>query len=206
MPGFICAVAICKSNSEKAKKSGQHISFHSFPSDMGIRKEWVRRCHRKDMFDPKHKKVCSMHFTVEDYEDAIQAQIMNVVPKRLRKQAIPTLNLMPKAKETTKNLSKSSKRSIRYQKREQAQLVKNILDESESNDPVFQQVSEDVNTDNNNLPGCSGEIDYEELKRAYDALVEEHNAAKQQISELNLRNLNLQKENESVTKHKRCSC
>lgn len=85
MPGFICAVAVCKSNSERAKKSGQHISFHSFPADKALQKEWIRRCKRKDKFDPKHKKVCSEHFTIDDYEDAIQAKIMNAMPKRLRK-------------------------------------------------------------------------------------------------------------------------
>lgn len=75
----------------------------------------------------------------------------------------------------------------------------NILDESESNNPLFQQVSENI--DINNLPGYSGETEYEKLKRFYDASVEEHNAAKQQISELNSSYFNLQKENESVTKN-----
>lgn len=36
--------------------------------------------------------------------------------------AIPTLNLMPKAKETKKNSSEPTKRSLKYQKKEQAQL------------------------------------------------------------------------------------
>lgn len=71
--------------------------------------------------------------------------------------------------------------------------MKNILDESESYNPLLQQVSD--NMDINNLPGYSGETAYEKLKRSYDALVEEHNAAKQQINELNSSYFNLQKEN-----------
>lgn len=62
--------------------------------------------------------------------------------------AIPTLNLKPKAKETKKNLSEPTKMSLRYQKKEQAQLIINILNESKSNNPLFQQVLENIDINN----------------------------------------------------------
>lgn len=85
MPGYICAVAVCKSNTKKAKETGERISFHSFPTNKAMQKEWIQSCHRKDKFDPIHKKICSKHFDYEDYEDAIQAKVMGVLPKRLKK-------------------------------------------------------------------------------------------------------------------------
>ncbi|KAJ8920913.1 hypothetical protein NQ315_015706 [Exocentrus adspersus] len=40
-----------------------------------------------------YKRVCSKHFRLEDYEDRIQASIMNTKPKRLKKTAVPSLLL-----------------------------------------------------------------------------------------------------------------
>lgn len=36
----------------------------------------------------RHKKICSKHFTIDDYEDVIEAKLMGVVPKRLKKMVI----------------------------------------------------------------------------------------------------------------------
>ncbi|XP_060522955.1 THAP domain-containing protein 2-like [Cylas formicarius] len=91
--GVTCSVACCHSNSQKIKKTGQKMVFHSFPSgELG--KEWMRRCHVGKNFIPTNsRRVCSMHFRAVDYEDAMEAKIMRTVPKRLKKDAVPRLRL-----------------------------------------------------------------------------------------------------------------
>lgn len=85
MPGgSVCSVAICKSNSKKAKEKGEHLMFFTFPKDEKLRKEWVNKCHRQDKFDPKYKRVCSKHFKPEDYEDLLQATLMGSEPRKLK--------------------------------------------------------------------------------------------------------------------------
>lgn len=83
--GITCSVAICDSNTVKLKKSGQKLIFHTFPIGK-IGKEWVRRCHRKDSFNPmdKNKRICSKHFVKEDYDDIVEASIKNILPKKLK--------------------------------------------------------------------------------------------------------------------------
>lgn len=85
--GMICSVAVCKSISTKAKKkkkNGEALAFFSFPKNCDLRKEWVRKCFRKDKFDPANKRVCSKHFKNEDFEDYIKANLMGTHPKRLK--------------------------------------------------------------------------------------------------------------------------
>lgn len=86
MPGgSICSVAVCKSNSKKAKEKGEQLNFFTFPQDPQLRKEWMKQCHRKDKFNPGSKRICSKHFTSDDYEDAMQTKLMKETPKRLKK-------------------------------------------------------------------------------------------------------------------------
>lgn len=86
MPGgVVCSVAICKNNSKKALESGQKLSFFYFPKDPKIRKEWVRKCYRKDVWDVTNKRICGKHFKLEDFEDKMQAKVMNREPKQLKK-------------------------------------------------------------------------------------------------------------------------
>lgn len=84
----VCSVATCKSNSVKAKQSGEILHFHSFPMDKRIRQEWVVKCYRNDKFNPANKKVCSKHFQIDDYEDGLRAKLMNLVPRKLKKTGV----------------------------------------------------------------------------------------------------------------------
>lgn len=86
MPGTICSVAICKNNAIKAKQMGEKIIWFTFPKDPKIRKEWVKRCYRKDKWDPKNKRICNKHFKQDDYEDQMQAKLMNVTARKLKKK------------------------------------------------------------------------------------------------------------------------
>lgn len=130
MTGTICSVAICKSNAEHAKKSGEKISFYKFPTDIKIRKEWIRKCYKKGKFNPDNKRICSKHFTINDYEDELKSRLMNVLPKKLKNTgrytykiylkiisamillflAIPSLNLLPNTHSGLNKLSTSTAR------------------------------------------------------------------------------------------------
>lgn len=89
MPGgMVCSVAICRNNSIKCKEKGENTLFFTFPKDSLIRKEWVRKYYRKDKWNPVNKRVCSKHFKVDDYEDQMHARLMNLIPKKLKKDGI----------------------------------------------------------------------------------------------------------------------
>lgn len=83
--GAICSVAACKSYYAKALREGERISFFTFPKDPQLQKEWKRRCYRKDKWNVSNKRICSNHFKQNDFEDEMEARIMNTQPKRLKK-------------------------------------------------------------------------------------------------------------------------
>lgn len=85
MPGgVICSVAICKSNSKKAKAAGENLMFFRFPKDIQIRKEWIQKCHRQDKWNSDNKRICSKHFKTDDYQDELQARLLDLQPKVLK--------------------------------------------------------------------------------------------------------------------------
>ncbi|XP_044272693.1 52 kDa repressor of the inhibitor of the protein kinase-like [Tribolium madens] len=106
---------------------GESLSFHRFPKDPGLREEWVRRCYRKDKFSPENKRICSKHFTLNDFQDYMQAHVLGRSPKTLKSTAIPSMHLHPPTSPTkvTKN---SDKRRKRAQNRELKSFVKEIMD------------------------------------------------------------------------------
>ncbi|XP_066253748.1 uncharacterized protein [Euwallacea similis] len=92
--GMICAVGICKSRSKKVIKERQNIRFFSFPKDHEICKEWMRRCNRTGKFSPVNKRICSLHFKPDDFEDKLKAELFDYVPVKLKKTAVPSLYLI----------------------------------------------------------------------------------------------------------------
>lgn len=91
--GSACSVATCKNNSRKVKKCGENIMFFRFPKDGKIKKEWIRKCYRKDKWDPENKRICSKHFLPSDFEDEVMARLLNIQPKKLK--ANGNINLYP---------------------------------------------------------------------------------------------------------------
>lgn len=86
MPGgTVCSVAICKNNSKTAKEHGENLIFFSFPKDVKVQKEWIRKCYRKDKWNCANKRLCSRHFKPEDFEDELQARLLNIQPKKLKR-------------------------------------------------------------------------------------------------------------------------
>ncbi len=81
-----CAVASCQPTS-KSTKGSSPISFHRFPTEPSLKKQWIIRCCRHDKFNPANCKVCSKHFSSSDYESWT-----NSYKPKLKKLAIPSLN------------------------------------------------------------------------------------------------------------------
>ena len=60
------------------------ISFFRFTNDKAVRNEWILRCYRKDKWNSEIKRIYSKHFQEGDYEDAMQATILNTYPRILK--------------------------------------------------------------------------------------------------------------------------
>lgn len=82
--GLHCSVPSCKSNSLVARRNGKRIRFFQFPRDPNVQRKWVQRCCKDEKWDTKNKKICQKHFTINDFDDVIQAQLLNIYPRRLK--------------------------------------------------------------------------------------------------------------------------
>ena len=94
--GNYCCVPLCRNSSgqreEREHLGLQRISFHSFPTDDKMKKEWIVQIRR----DPginftvnKHTKVCSEHFGPIDFVATISG--FPTARARLQSNAIPSL-------------------------------------------------------------------------------------------------------------------
>lgn len=82
MTGCRCTVATCTNSLEKTKKKGNVVQYHNFPKDVNIRDIWVQYSGRVGKWNPKSCRICSDHFTQEDYEEDKIAKMLNLKPKR----------------------------------------------------------------------------------------------------------------------------
>ncbi|XP_076231436.1 uncharacterized protein LOC143177427 [Calliopsis andreniformis] len=169
--GTVCSVATCKSNSKKVKKNQEHIIFFTFPKDHEIRTEWIRKCYRKDKFNSEYKRIRSLHFEPNDYEDELQARLTGSQLKKLKRTAIPSLNLLPPEYRTEhKESGTESTRIQRYKKRERQVLIEKILQEenivesesaeqillAQTNHKPIERVEESI-SNNLAVPSCNKE-------------------------------------------------
>ena len=92
--GTYCSVAICKNNARKAKKSGEKLLFFRFPKDTTVRKEWIHTSTGTDNGNINNKRICSIHFKKEDFEDELQARLLNLQPRKLKKTGTYPLSLL----------------------------------------------------------------------------------------------------------------
>ncbi|CAE1159863.1 unnamed protein product [Acanthosepion pharaonis] len=89
-----CCVPLCKNDARYDRE--KLLSFHSFPKDEKLRKEWTVKIRRDEgpLFRiRKHTKVCSAHFKASDFKRTLTGR------RDLRKGAIPSI-----FKWTTKSL------------------------------------------------------------------------------------------------------
>ncbi|XP_066137733.1 uncharacterized protein [Euwallacea fornicatus] len=129
MPGTFCSVMGCESKANVARKMGYVLRFFSFPKNPSLRHQWLRLCYRPKNLetDRGSKKVCSKHFHTDQFEDEIEARIKGILPKRLKKNAIPTLNLPNLDPPKVKLL-----RTKKIEERKRREVVNRLLDDSNS--------------------------------------------------------------------------
>ena len=91
-----CCVPGCTSNSRE--KTVEAISFHSFPKDRALAREWIAKI-RRDVGDHfqvnEHTKVCSLHFEADAYYSGSRKRpddkkLTTVTRQKLKGDAIPT--------------------------------------------------------------------------------------------------------------------
>lgn len=78
MTGCRCAVAACNNSKEKTDRAGLQVSYHRFPKDKQLKQEWVQKCGRDEKMNPDTARVCSEHFTLEDFERNLKAELLQI--------------------------------------------------------------------------------------------------------------------------------
>jgi len=64
---YKCAALNCRSGYDKDTKD-PNVTFHSFPlEDKELLQNWLSRLVRKDFTPTPHSKLCSLHFTTDDF-------------------------------------------------------------------------------------------------------------------------------------------
>ena len=94
-----CCVPECTSDSTKQDVvDGRPVSFHSFPSDPGLVKEWIVKIGRdvNEHFSlHKRTKVCSLHFTEDSFYPGDHRRSTKETSRsrsKLRLNAVPTMH------------------------------------------------------------------------------------------------------------------
>lgn len=187
--GTVCSVTTCKNNYRKAKLTGEDLMFVKFPDDTEIRKEWIRRCQKGNEWSCANKRICSAHFKLEDFEDALKATFLNVRPRRLKKDgiqlysfhlkpittksvflAIPSLFLKPICKNKTKAERIETEAKI---------IPDNNLMSPNSHEQRQTLVTSEKHPD----PSCSTEEDYGTLKKEMVQIKNENLELEQRLIE-----------------------
>ena len=84
-----CCVYKCSVTSEK----NPDLSFHSLPTEDKLKKAWICRIRRTGFVPSNTSKVCSKHFVEEDFLPLKSDRPAEFQRKRLRKTAVPSVNL-----------------------------------------------------------------------------------------------------------------
>ena len=81
-----CPIKFCINS--RNKKSGNDFKWYSFPSDPSTKLKWFERCKDEEKIS-KWSKVCSNHFSAEDYEKKNLGENYIEKKKMLQKSAVP---------------------------------------------------------------------------------------------------------------------
>lgn len=127
MPG--CAVQSCKNYFGKNGQSLGNLSYFTFPKNQTLCKKWIVQCRRNDAFDPKKVRVCSDHFSEDDYLRDFQSEMLGMPPKKkLKTEAFPHVNLPERSHEVSPVCT--VQRSDRHAKRNKKRMLSEMLDET----------------------------------------------------------------------------
>ncbi|XP_037952824.1 uncharacterized protein LOC119683258 [Teleopsis dalmanni] len=69
-----CAVSHCKQNNAKKDGNKNSIHYHKFPTDPEQKEAWINFCQRLGIINTKTERICSLHFSDEDYEKNLQME------------------------------------------------------------------------------------------------------------------------------------
>lgn len=90
------------------------ISFHKFPANPKLRKEWVIKMKREYFVPTQHSTVCSDHFTLDSFtkdSDPVFRKSLGLPDqhkRKLREGAVPTLFYHNTKRSSTSDLASSS--------------------------------------------------------------------------------------------------
>ena len=85
-----CSVFNCKNYFRKTSKVNPPIKYYRFPKDENLRKIWLKHTRRAQDVNSNNGRICSVHFTDEDYSNEI---INGESVKTLKPDATPSVNL-----------------------------------------------------------------------------------------------------------------
>lgn len=92
---YKCSVPLCKSGYSSQRRKTKKIHFFQFPTDPERRRAWIRAIRRTGFIPTKYSKVCSQHFTADDYvsetNPANRQTVKRVNRPSLKCDAIPTV-------------------------------------------------------------------------------------------------------------------
>ena len=96
--GSYCCVPSCRNSSARKEEREQlglsKVSFHSFPSDKKRKKEWIAKIKRDSgaKFNlTKSTKICSEHFTCDDYTTTFADLLLPREKPQLKSNAVPSV-------------------------------------------------------------------------------------------------------------------
>ena len=80
---YKCCVPQCSSGYEKNSDEEKKVSMHKFPNDATLSQKWIRRiCREKSFKVTQYTRICSLHFTENDFLN--ERQDSNTARKRSR--------------------------------------------------------------------------------------------------------------------------
>ena len=87
---YCCAVG-CSNDSRFVSKV-QGISFHHFPTEVSLLKEWLAKISRVGLAVTKDTRLCSVHFEPDCSERDLRAELLSSKGKRkFKPDAVPTI-------------------------------------------------------------------------------------------------------------------
>lgn len=90
-----CAVVGCSSNNKiKSKNYKPDCRYFSFPKEKSVCDAWVHKCYQQHKFNTKTARICSEHFTDDDY--CLKEKLLNLPHNKwkLKPEALPSVNLI----------------------------------------------------------------------------------------------------------------
>ncbi|KAL1493357.1 hypothetical protein ABEB36_011426 [Hypothenemus hampei] len=172
MPGCRCAVTKCNNSLEVTRRLNRNVLYHRFPKNENVFALWVQRCRRTDKWNPQNSRVCSEHFTPDDYERDLKSELLSLPEKKhLKASAIPSTVL------------EQNNQQKRLEIRRRKELIQNLLQKEvisyvpeEENRAQFKEVATETEADDS-------EAKYNKLQKKYDDLVFSYSDLKRSTSE-----------------------